>query len=152
MLDLEDNPTKIGNYVFERHEGTLFAMPQINMKNMTIEEYDDYKYRYGYRWYAVDFFWDLIDALEYFKEEGLDIKLTGEEFKQLIEGAHASLYTCNGECYGEDCGNCKNEDLESGWVNFNRYYFIKDYGAFRRLVLIRDDYKCLCCGNDNEKD
>ena len=148
MIDLEDNPTKIGNYVFERHEGVLFAIPSNQYEKMNWQEYAHYRHE----WSPVDFFSDLIDALECFKEEGLDIKLTGEEFKQLVEGSHASLYTCNGECYGEDCENCKNESLVSCWVNFNRYDFIKDYGAFRRLVLIRDDYKCLCCGNDNEKE
>ena len=151
MIDLEDRKIEIGDYVFQRHEGQLNVAPC----NDFLLDYDG-----TFAWdnepclsyYPVDFFSDLIDALNYYKDKGLQVKLTGEEFKQLVEGSHASVYTCNGECYGEDCENCKNESLVSCWVNFNRYDFIKDYGAFRRLVLIRDDYKCLCCGNDNEKD
>ena len=154
MIDLEDNPTVIGNYVFWRHEGVLTAQAK--------EDYDNNVCCSELEWSPVDYFSDLIDALESFKEDGLDIKLTGEEFKQLVEGAHASMY--RDYCDGEDaqcpvveegeypCDKCKHQVIESDWVNFNRYDFIKDYGAFRRLVLIRDDYKCLCCGNDNEKD
>ena len=131
---LEDNPTKIGDYVFERHEGALYVAPYEDI----LEDYDWEalahpkwrKYVPSLVYAPVDFFSDLIDALTYFKERGLEVKLTGEEFKRLVEGS----------IYGYD------------WVSFNRYDFIKDYGAFRRLVLIRDDYKCLCCGNDNEKD
>ena len=133
-LDLEDNPTKIGDYVFERHEGALYVAPYEDI----LEDYDWEalthpkwrKYVPSLVYAPVDFFSNLIDALTYFKERGLEVKLTGEEFKRLVEGS----------IYGYD------------WVSFNRYDFIKDYGAFRRLVLIRDDYKCLCCGNDNEKD
>ena len=128
MLNLEDRKIEIGDYVFQRHEGQLNVAPC----NDFLLDYDG-----TFAWdsepclsyYPVDFFSDLIDALNYYKDKGLQVKLTGEELKQLMEG--------NGL---------------SDWASFNRYDFIKDYGAFRRLVLIRDDYKCLCCGNDNEKD
>ena len=135
MIDLEDNVMKIGDYLFERHEGDLYVAPFDHI----LLDYDwNEIYHPDYEmdvptlvYHPVDLFSDLIDALNYFKERGLEVKLNGEDFKKLVEGVHAS---------GTD------------WVNFNRYDFIKDYGAFRRLVLIRDDYKCLCCGNDNEKD
>ena len=128
MINLEDRKIEIGDYVFQRHEGQLNVAPC----NDFLLDYDG-----TFAWdsepclsyYPVDFFSDLIDALNYYKDKGLQVKLTGEELKQLMEG--------NGL---------------SDWASFNRYDFIKDYGAFRRLVLIRDDYKCLCCGNDNEKE
>ena len=162
-LDLEDNPTKIGDYVFERHEGALYVAPYEDI----LEDYDWEalahpkwrKYVPSLVYAPVDFFSNLIDALTYFKERGLEVKLTGEEFKQLIEGSITRGYcgSIDADCpvveEGEDpCDKCKHYIRLNDWVSFNRYDFIKDYGAFRRLVLIRDDYKCLCCGNDNEKD
>lgn len=166
MFDLEDYPRKIGDYIFERHEGTLFVAPYNYLLSKGGDRAEIYhpKFKRGVpalRYYPVDLFSDLINALTSFKESGLEVKLTGEEFKRLIEGSHASLYLgyCNGESdcpvveeWEDPCDKCKHHVIESEWVSFNRYDFIKDYGAFRRLVLIRDDYKCLCCGNDNEKD
>ena len=137
MISLEDNPLLIGEYEFEKHEG-----------NLNIYDVEDHMETY----YPVDYFSDLIDALYHFKEKGYDVKLTGAEFKRLVEGSNVSMYVhyCEGcdKCKGEE--NCNN--VESRWVNFNRYDFIKDYGVFRRLALIQDDYTCLCCGNTNEKD
>ena len=167
MLNLEDNTTKIGNYIFSRHEGTLLVAPYdyVLSKDYGMGDLYHPKFERGVpalTYYPVDLFSDLIAALTYFKESGLEVKLTGEEFKQLVEGAYASMYIsyCDGEyaqCpdveeWEDPCDKCKHHVIESDWVNFNRYDFIKDYGVFRRLVLIRDDYKCLCCGNDNEKD
>ncbi len=126
--DLENEPTLIGDFVFARYKGSLYVL--------TKEEYDSYKYKdmlLGLEYYPVDHFADVIDALNYYKENGLEIKLEAEDFAKLVESA---TY----------------DDRMETYVSFNRYDFIKDYGAFRRLVLIRDDYKCLCCGNDNEKD
>jgi len=121
--DLEDAPTNIGGYVFTRHEGDLSVQ--------TKEDYENGTCCSELTYYGVDYFFDVIDALNYFKDNGLHIKLEAKDFAKLVEGA--TWRTC-------------------GYVSFNRYDFIKGYGAFRRLVLIRDDYKCLCCGNDNEKD
>ena len=111
MINLEDRKIEIGDYVFQRHEGQLNVAPC----NDFLLDYDG-----TFAWdsepclsyYPVDFFSDLIDALNYYKDKGLQVKLTGEELKQLMEG--------NGL---------------SDWASFNRYDFIKDYGAFRRLVL-----------------
>ena len=158
MIDFENNWTQIGDYAFNRHEGDLQVASLIEWDIEDLDYYGTPNQCLTY--HPVDFFSDLIDALYYFKKEGLDIKLTGEEFKQLIEGSHASLYygSCsddvdnNFDCSNISCDDCKYHNITSDWVNFNRYDFIKDYGAFRRLVLIRDDYKCLCCGNDNEKE
>lgn len=163
MLDLEDNPTKIGNYVFSRHEGDLYVAPYNYTLSKGYGMGEIYHPELGVvpvlEYYPVDYFSDLIDALTYFKERGLEVKLTGEEFKQLIEGSITRGYcgSIDADCpvveEGEDpCDKCKHYVRLNDWVSFNRYDFIKDYGAFRRLVLIRDDYKCLCCGNDNEKD
>ena len=142
MIDLEDNPLIIGGFEWERHEGQL-----------TVRDAEDYEAHY----YPVDYFPNLIDALYHFKDKGFDIKLSGAEFKMLCEGSHASFYV--GDCDKEicpdislPCDECKHHKTESVWVNFNRYDFIEGYGRFRRLVLIRDDYTCVCCGNDNEKD
>ena len=157
---LEDNWTQIGDYMFCRHEGILFAEPK---ESWEFDEEDNYWFNHisaTYEYSPVDFFPDLIDALNCFKKEGLHIKLSGEDFKKLVEGSGVSMYSgsCRAmeddefDCGDLSCDNCKYSFVESVWVPFNRYDFIKDYGAFRRLVLIRDDYKCLCCGNDNEKD
>lgn len=148
IVDLEDNPTLIGNYVFEKHEGDLIL-------------YDEEE-NFITSYHPVDFFSDLMDALNKFKNIREDIIFTAEEFKQIVEGSAISMYV--GQCekeYGNcptveewegPCDVCKYHRVKSAWVNFNRYDFIKDYGKFRRLVLIRDDYKCLVCGNDNEND
>ena len=128
--DLEDEPTIIGDYVFERHKGDLSVVSLKNLVNV-------------FTYHPVDYFDDLIDALNHFKDEGLQIKLESKDFAKLVEGA----------CWESPMGWKEGDGIFiNRYVPFNRYDFIKDYGAFRRLVLIRDDYKCLCCGNDNEKD
>ena len=155
MIDLEDNATIIGEYMFNRHKGILGVA---SIKHNDDLNYDSQFMDYNtgewvdcFDYYPVDTFYELIDALNEFKDKGLCIKLDGKDFQKLIEGSHAALESCNGYCEVDDCSECKNP-IESLWVNFNRYDFIKGYGIFRRLVLIRDDYTCLCCGNTNEKD
>ena len=160
MIDLENNWTPIGDYMFCRHEGILYADSK---ENWEFDENDKYWYNHisaNHEYSSVDFFSDLIDALQCFKKEGLDIKLSGEDFKKLIEGSHVAMYyeTClsrlddDFDCGDIDCDDCNYKTVKSDWVNFNRYDFIKGYGQFRRLALIQDDYTCLCCGNTNEKD
>ena len=111
MIDFEDNPTRLGDYIFERHEGTLSVISSDLYEELTWIEYE----REKETWHPVDCFSDLIDALYSFKRSGFDIKLTGEEFKKLIEGSHASLYYGNCladvdddfDCGDIDCDDCK---------------------------------------------
>ena len=130
--NLEDTPTNIGGYVFTRHKGDLSVQ--------TLEDYENNTCCSELTYHPVDYFNDLIDALNYFKDEGLHIRLEAKDFAKLVEDA-----TWESPMGYEDEGVFTNH-----YVPFNRYDFIKGYGKFRRDVLEKDHHKCMKCGKEED--
>ena len=120
MIGVEDEIYKIGDFKFCNHEGTLYAT---NWRDR------DNDWTNWLCYYPVDLDEDLVAALNYFKEEGLLIKLSGCELKQLINNT-----------IGGTTLNC----------GFNRFDFIKDYAVWRYHILSASGFKCECCGSTND--
>ena len=118
MIGIEDEIYKIGDYKFCNHEGVLYATEWRNRDNEWI----------NWPWYSpVDMVEDVVDALNYFKEEeGLLIRLTGCELKQLLKNTVGATRL--------NCG-------------LNRFDFIKDYAVWRWGILNRNQFTCECCGS-----
>lgn len=154
----DDTWKTIGDFQFAGHEGTLFV--RSNRDNVNYNKWiDDFKIKdystcrtdrlgkhicfYGacekpsdisikcLSYYPVDDWTDLGNALYYFHECGLYVKLTARELSKLIDFVGLStvemLY----------------DNREKG---FDRYKFLKNYGYFRHQVLERDNHKCVNCG------
>ena len=102
----------LGNFEFHNHEGTLCAWAKGSYKE--------------YQYHPVDFESDVIDALDYFKSQGLHIKLSIEEMQKLFE------LTVKGDMFH---------------AKLNRLDYITDYSKFRYRVKKRDDFRCVVCGS-----
>jgi len=120
MIGVEDRIYKIENFKFCNHEGTLFAAEWRDREQ-------DWSNWLSY--YPVDFDKDIVDALNYFKDNGLLIKLSGCGFRQLIKNTIGKTSL--------DCG-------------FNRFDFITDYAVWRYLVLANNGFRCECCGSQKD--
>lgn len=94
----DDKPTKIGDYVFKRHEGVLYCYPFFKKNG----EYDDSK---KLEYSCVDMLWDLDGCFKSFAEEykqysednrGLNIKLTITEWLDFFSLALHESVNCIG--------------------------------------------------------
>lgn len=120
MIGIEDRIYKIEDFKFCNHEGTLFAAEWRDREEDWIN---------WLSYHPVDFDEDLVNALNYFKDNGLLIKLSGCGLRQLIKNT-----------IGGTSLNC----------GFNRFDFIKDYAVWRYFVLANNNFRCECCGSQND--
>ena len=120
MIGIEDRIYKIGDYKFCNHEGILYAAEWRDRE-------EDWTNWLSY--YPVDFDEDIVAALNYFKDNGLIIKLSGCELRQLIKNT-----------IGGNSLNC----------GLNRFDFIKDYAVWRYFVLANSNFVCECCGSQKD--
>ena len=122
MIDWGDQIYKIEEFKFHNHEGTLFATKVTNPDEDWIN---------WLHYHPVDFDNDIVDALNYFKDNGLHIKLSGCGFRQLIRNTIGKTSI----------------SIKKGH-EFNRFDFIKDYAAWRYFVLFNSNFRCECCGSN----